>query len=400
MGKIRENLDQNNFSGALDETLKKIKKSKSAFTDMDVKYFCAKRFRNIFITEASNDPEAVKTATEKPLFGKDKRPVRQRISDRFLRLDGTPEWNLEYPNANEPLLKNTTLLFCPGLLTGLLPVMAFQEAFPSIEKKYKVRILQSDSHPMRGCVENVKDIQNAIEKGIGLDANAKIIPQSKAKPPKDVFAICYSKGMPDLLTALVLLPELKKRIRCIFNWAGAPGGSPLADNIFASIKDADLGILKNISGAVKVINPVIKFGNKAKRLEEYNIKEAIESITTTYRQDFLKKHLKEIEKMRIPIFNITGSTTVTEVPYFQMQGVMELNKYDANNDMQVTQNGAKIITPMATDLAMLHGHHWDLSYSPFPKSMRFGSSHLDHPFPKEAAATAMIKFAFELGLID
>ena len=78
----------------------------------------------------------------------------------------------------------------------------------------------------------------------------------------------------------------------------------------------------------------------------------------------------------------------------------ELNKYDANNDMQVTQNGAKIITPMATDLAMLHGHHWDLSYSPFPKNMRFGSAHLEHPFPKEAAATAMIKFAFELGLID
>ena len=55
---------------------------------------------------------------------------------------------------------------------------------------------------------------------------------------------------------------------------------------------------------------------------------------------------------------------------------------------------------MATDLAMMHGHHWDISYSPFPKNMRFGSPHLDHPFPKEAALTAMVQLAYELGLID
>jgi hypothetical protein len=398
MKKNTELNTEHQFSAALNKTLAKIQKGNRAFTDPEVKEFCAKRWRNIFINEAIQDPVAMKAATEKPLFGKDNRPPKQKIYDRFLRNDGPAEWMVEYPEARTPVLKNTTLLFCPGLLTGLLPVMAFQEAFPAIEKKYKVKIIQSDSHPMRGCEENVKDIQNAVEKGIGLDANAKII--TKGKAPKDIFVICYSKGMPDLLTALIRFPELKNRIRCIFNWAGAPGGSPLADNIYASIKDADTGVLKNLTEVLKVVNPVIKLGDKVRRLDEYHIKNAVEAITTTYRQEFLKNHLKEIDKMNIPIFNLTGSTTVTEVPYFQMQGVMELNKYDANNDMQVTQNGAKLITPMATDLAMLHGHHWDLSYSPFPKNMRFGSAHLEHPFPKEAAATAMIKFAFELGLID
>ena len=386
------------FSSELEKVIVKIQKSPRAFADSDVKEFCAKRWRNIFLNEAIQDPIAMKAATAKPLFGKDDRPAKQKAYERFLRNDGKPEWNDDYPEAPKPVLKNTTLLFCPGLLTGLLPVMAFQEAFPAIEKKYKIRILQSDSHPMRGCEENVADIQNAVEKGIGLDANAK--PITKGKPPKDIFVICYSKGMPDLLTALIRLPELKNRIRCIFNWAGAPGGSPLADNIYNSIKDVDMGVIKNLTEMLQVVNPVIKLGEKVRRLEEYHIKNAVEAITTTARQEFLQKHLKEIDKMNIPIFNLTGSTTVTEVPYFQMQGVMELNKYDANNDMQVTQNGAKIITPMATDLAMLHGHHWDLSYSPFPKNMRFGSAHLEHPFPKEAAATAMIKFAFELGLID
>jgi hypothetical protein len=65
-------------------------------------------------------------------------------------------------------LKNTTLLFCPGFMSGLFPVMAFQDAFPILEKHYKVRILQSDSHPMRSCEANSVDLLNAIEKGIGL----------------------------------------------------------------------------------------------------------------------------------------------------------------------------------------------------------------------------------------
>lgn len=398
MTKKTESNIEHQFSTNLNKVLAKIQKGNRAFTDPEVKEFCAKRWRNIFINEAVQDPIAMKAAAEKPLFGKDSRPPKQKIYERFLRNDGPAEWNIDFPEARNPVLKNTTLLFCPGLLTGLLPVMAFQEAFPAVEKKYKIRVLQSDSHPMRGCDANVNDIRNAVEKGIGLDANAK--PITKGKPPKDVFVICYSKGMADLLTALIAMPELKDRIRCIFNWAGAPGGSPLADNIYSSIKDIDLAALKNLTEVLKVVNPVINLGDKVRRMDEYHIKDAVESITTTYRQNFLQKHLKEIDKMNIPIFNITGSTTVTEVPYFQMQGVMELNKYDANNDMQVTQNGAKLITPMATDLAMLHGHHWDLSYSPFPKNMRFGSAHLDHPFPKEAALTAMVKFAFELGLIN
>ena len=54
---------------------------------------------------------------------------------------------------------------------------------------------------------------------------------------------------------------------------------------------------------------------------------------------------------------------------------------------------------MATDLAMVRAHHWNMSYDPFPKLDAFCLPHLDHPFPKEAAATAMISTGAELGLI-
>ena len=68
--------------------------------------------------------------------------------------------------------------------------------------------------------------------------------------------------------------------------------------------------------------------------------------------------------------------------------------------MQVTREQACLRLPMATDLAMLRGHHWDLGYGPFPRSIRMTSPHLDHRFPRKAALVASIQLAHELGLID
>lgn len=395
---LQDLIRQKDFQGARSQARELASRGTKAFEDMGLRDYAARRFRGLFISHAVNDPVALAAASPRTLFGGvDKRADRQKISERFLRLDGPAEW-LDAMPEGAPLTPGTTVLFCPGLLTGLLPVMAFQEAFPAVEKKYSVRILQSDSHPMRSCEANVADIAAAMDRGAGLDADARIIPPERAAAPGNVIAICYSKGMPDLLTALVERPDLVKRIRCVFNWAGAPGGSSLADNIYNTIKDADLSMAGSIVEALKVVSPVVKLDDKLRRLEEYNIKEAIQSLTTTTRQEFLDKHREFLDSLPFPVFNLTGSTTVMEVPYFQMQGVMELNKYDANNDMQVTQNQAKLRTRTAVDLAVLHGHHWDLSYSPFPPHMRVGASHLDHPFPKEAALTAMLQLAEELGL--
>lgn len=396
---LQQLISKKDFTGAITEAHKLSGSGLNAWENPALRECAARRFRNLFISQAVKDPVALSAAAVKGLFGAvDKRADRQKISERFLRLDGPAEWLDNMPEAADPRMSGVTVLFCPGLLTGLLPVMAFQEAFPEIEKKYGVRILQSDSHPMRGCEANVADLAAAMDRGLGLDAHARIIPEDEATPPGDVIAICYSKGMPDLLTALIARPDFARRIRCVFNWAGAPGGSSLADNIYNTIKDADMSMAGSIVEALKVVSPVVKLDGKLKRLEEYHIKDAIHSLTTTARQEFLEKHREALDALPFPVFNLTGSTTVMEVPYFQMQGVMELNKYDANNDMQVTQNQAKFRTRHSVDLAMLHGHHWDLSYSPFPPHMRFGASHLDHPFPKEAAATAMLQLACELGL--
>ncbi len=392
-------------SGDYPKLIKKLKsdlkKNKRVFKKPEIKEWCGLRYRNLFINEASLDIEAVEVARSKPIFGKDERPDKQKIADRFLKGEGPDEWKLELPEIEIKELKKTTLVFCPGLLSGLLPVLAFQHTFPIIKEKFGIRIIQSNSHPMRSCEANSVDLLNAIDLGIGLDHNSETISESEAKPPKDMIIMAYSKGMADLMYVLSIRPDLKNRIKCIINWAGAPGGSYLANTLYDTIKDFNFNIKDQFDMLMKIVSPIISLPDQIKRLSEYNVKAAILDLTTEIRGEFLKKNLKKLDLMNIPIFNVTASTTVTEVPYFQIQGVLDLNKYDANNDMQVTQKNSKLSNPMATDLAMLHGHHWDVSYSSFKKmGLSFASNHLDHPFPKTAALTAILKFLTELGLVD
>ncbi|MBX7057901.1 MAG: hypothetical protein K1X75_07525 [Leptospirales bacterium] len=404
MNKLATLLDAGNFADLILEA-RKAARDRRAFADSALKTWAGRRFRNLFLNHAIHDPVALEAASGHAflgIFGADQRPERQRIAERFLKGDGPTEWNLDMPAAAIPELKNTTILFCPGMLNGMLPVRAFQEALPAAERKYGWKILRADLHPMRGCEANISDLLAAMNEGQGLRADTTLIGPGEGSAPGDVMIIAYSKGTPDVLTALVQRPELRKRVRCIFNWAGAPGGSYLANDIYDSLKDLPVEVYeKRLDMLLKMVSPVVNTDFESlRRVAELDLKTCIHDLSTEVRGKFMKEYSETINDMGIPIFNITGSTTALEVPYFQMQGVNQLNRYDANNDMQVTQDQGKVKLPMATDLAMMRGHHWDLSYSPFPVAMRFGSPHLDHPFPKEAALTAMVQLAAELGLID
>lgn len=399
--KLERESDYDAFISGVKELLST---DRSAFSHPLIKRWCGIRWRNLFLTEAVHDNVALKKADKTKLLGlKDKRPDKQKIAERYLRGDEIREWSRELP-AYKPSNKtlNTTFIFSPGLLNGMLPVRAFQASFSEVEDELGVRILRADNHPMRGCQENTHDLIAAIEQGEGLAANTQKIDASELQAPKDIVLLGYSKGAPDIYQLLVERPDLKDRIRCIYNWGGAIGGSYLADDIYNSIKDMSLPKVEKAMGSfLSLISPAIDTKSGVlRRFDEYNIKDAVRDLTTSVRADFLNQHLDLLNSLEIPIFNITGSTTALDVPYFQMQGVMEINRYDSNNDMQLTQAQAKLKIPMAADIAMLKAHHWDMSYDAFPKLMRFGSPNLDHPFPKKAAIKAMIMLGVELGLVD
>lgn len=367
----------------------------STMSNWQVKEWCGFRWRNLFVTEAVKDKVALKAARKHLTHS-----PRRRIAEAFLRGCGRDEWMIELPEATPVGISDTAFVFCPGLLNGLLPVRAFQTALPEVESQFACQIIRADLHPLAGCEANSLDLADAIEHGKGLRADRSLIEDEKATPPGDVFLMGYSKGVPDILTLLVNRPDLAPRIKCIFGWAGAGGGSYVAEDVWNSLKSVKEDP-KLLAKLVESLSPVAELPEIVSRRQgETDIRTAVRDLTSSYRGEFLRKHEVAINSLGIPIFNLTGSTTITKAPTFQMQGVARINGYDSNNDMQVSQDQARIQMPMATDLAMLNGHHWDLSYEAFPKNLRLASPHLNHPFPKKAALVANFQLASELGLIS
>lgn len=387
-----------------------VRADRRTLTDPAVKDWCGVRWRNLFISSAAADEVAVSKASSRLALpgtdlsvktGRDKRPDRQRVAERFLR-DPGEEWGLDLPDPR-PGGGEATFVICPGLINSMLPWRAFQAALPRLEEDLGVRVICADAHPMRSCAANVEDLVAAIEDGRGLDANCRPIPADEAEPPGDVYLIGYSKGSADALTLMVERPDLAPKIRGLYTWAGAVGGSFLADDMYERIKDLEFpaGRLgEGIKTVMKTLFPLINLDGVTERLDEYDVKGAVRDLTTTERGRFMAEHGEQIDSLGIPIFSITGATTALEVPIFQVQGYMAIAKTDPDNDMQVTQEQARYDLPMGTHLATLNAHHWDMSYDPFPMQNRMGSPNLDHPFPRYSALVAIHQLSSELGLFE
>lgn len=401
--------------GSYDELIaglaERIAADRRTFTDPWVKDWCGRRWRNLFITNAAADPDAVSTASKRlelpgtdlsiPSPASDERSDREKVADRFL-VGADDEWRVEMPAPPEDPLERTTLVFCPGLIGTMLPLRAFERVFPALAGERGWRILNADTHPVRGCEANVEDLLAALERGEGLDPDLERIGPGEGEAPEEAFLLSYSKGAPDALALLVQRPELADRVRALICWGGAIGGSYLADNVYEQVKDLRMpegAVGETIKAILKVVFPIVRMEKFTERLEEYDVAGAVGDLTTGVRDRFMTDHGEEIDALDVPIFNVTAATRAMEVPFFQVQGYLEIAKDDPQNDMQVTQDQARVRLPMATDLAVLHAHHWDISYDPFPVHTRLGSPNLDHRFPRKAAITTHFQFLAELGLI-
>jgi hypothetical protein len=80
-----------------------------------------RRWRNLFISAAVTDPDAMRTASKDNFITSDKRPYRQRIAERFIIDANDKDWRVDMPEAQYEHLDNVTLIFVPGLLNGLRP---------------------------------------------------------------------------------------------------------------------------------------------------------------------------------------------------------------------------------------------------------------------------------------
>lgn len=380
----------------------------AALDDPVISAWLSRRYRNIFITEALADPNAVKNSQAPfPIKLIDPRSDREKVAKRMISNVTDEELTEELPLAQPSGFANTTLVFAPGLLTGLLPNLAFESVWPKMINRFRVKIAIADSHPMRSCEANVADLENVIERGIGVSPldSSFITEADHPSAPGDVILMGYSKGAPDILTLLAKRPDLAPRIRAVIGWAGAVGGSYLANGIYDQIKDIPaFDTIQAMSGDIGKLMlrlaPIIQINNINRRLDEYDIKNAILGLTTSYRAEFLEEQGPAIRELGVPMFNFTGSTHLMEVPYYQRQGTLELLKYDKYNDMQLTQEQAHLPMPNAPLLSMFHANHWDLSYDTFPWYTTLGSTKLKEPFARESAMAAILLFMSEIGLMD
>ncbi len=409
---IAELAKRGEFERLISELGAAIAADRRVLAEPEVKAWCGRRWRNIFLSQAASDERALEAARKglripgtdlKLPGGGDDRSDRVRLAERFLHPDFHAEAEVEMPPPPaDGSVRNATFVVCPGLLGSMLPLRAFQYSLPVLAEQDGLRIICADAHPMRGCEANVADLVATIEQGAGLGPDCRPIAADDCAPPGDVFLIGYSKGTADALTMLALRPDLAPRVKALFCWGGAVGGSFLADDMYERVKDWSMpqGAAGDLfKGLIKTVFPIVNLDGISERLDEYDIPAAVRDLTTPERAAFLADHAAAIDALDLPIFNLTASTSASEVPFFQVQGYMSIAKHDADNDMQLTREQARMATAMATDLAGLHAHHWDISYDPFPLHTRLGSPNLDHRFPRTAALRAICAFTAELGLV-
>jgi hypothetical protein len=396
------------YDALIEGLRERVQSDRRAVTNRWVKGWCGRRWRNLFLTEAAKDQRAVRVAsrrfgiagTGRPGAQIDRRPVRQRLAERFLS-QNQDDWRLELPDTATPRRPRTTLVFCPGLVSTLVPAEAFGRPLPAIQERYGLKVVRATSHPVRGCEANVPDLLDAIDRGRGLDAAGA--PIRRPRRPREVVLLGYSKGTPDALTLLATRPEVAPRVRALVCWAGAVGGSYMADGLEETMRDLDRDLgpaAEPLLALVRVLLPVARLDRVADRFDEWDLRGAVRDLTTTERARFLRRHRKALDELDLPIFNVATVAGRLEVPYFQLQGAVDIGRRAGDNDMQLSVKQSCMTTPMATTLAVLHAHHWDVTYDPFPRRVRLTTPNLDHPFPREAALTATVLLLSELGLLD
>lgn len=393
------------YEGLIADLRQALAEEPRVFQDPFVKGWCARRWRFLFIREAVTDTVAVEAATEGGPWRRDSRPKWQRIARRFLHDEGATPLEEEMPPAQLDSSKTPTgtgVMFCPGLLTGILPVRAFADALPEVERRFRCKVLRCDAHPLRGCDANVEDLAKAFDHGIGRGADGRLLGEDEARPGGDFIVIAYSKGGPDLLTLLASRPDLTSRVKCIFFWASALGGSQIADNSLMRLQRLRLqSAEEKVQRLLRPFLPRLSLSEKTlERLVETDIADSLRSLATDERKAHLDEHRERFDALGIPFFHFAASTTLSEVPWFQARGYWTLKRHDSHNDMQLTRAATQLSLPMATELALLHGHHWDVAYPPFPRVLNGLSRNVRNPFPKTAAVVAMVQLAAELGLVQ
>jgi hypothetical protein len=369
----------------------------AAVADPVVQAWLARRWTALVVQRAAHDEQAVAIASRRA----HRLDPLEAVARRFVTpLQSGAPWR-EQPAWGRRAISGTTVVLCPGLLGALMPMTAFASTAPLLEREFGVRVIVADSHPAAPCMANARDILRAVTRGEGFALDGtELRPGSVA--PGDVVLIGYSKGTPDALTMIAEHPEAAGRVRAMVSWAGAAGGSYLADTAAPLLAHLEVDdFLTGTGGRVlRRFVPAKNLNRITRRADEFDVPGAIDDLRTDVRRRFLEDHRALLDDLGVPFLSVAGAVQVRDVPYFQALAALQVARHERLNDMQVTQAHTRVPVAASAHLGTLRAHHWDMAYDAFPKPLTMRSRRLSHPLPRTAALGATLALLAEVGLIN
>lgn len=214
------------------------------------------------------------------------------------------------------------------------------------------------------------DALSSSEKNARQIRDALLAMPAETKPPRIVL-IGYSKGAPDILSAIATYPEIRDRVAAVVSAAGAVGGSPLANT--AKQDQADL--MRHFPKAT------CDSGDGG----------GVASLRTSERRTWLATHPLP---SGLRYYSVVTFPQPERISSILKSSYRKLSSVDARNDSQVIFYDEVI--PGSTLLGYVNADHWAIALPISRTHPKVGSWFVtQNAYPREALLEAILRFVEE-----
>lgn len=228
------------------------------------------------------------------------------------------------------LARRYRLAFVPGLLAGCIGTMAM----PFADTVDTLRTMGFDAR--------IVSIEGRGSSEHNADLIARQLSRAESDPrPWIVFG--YSKGLPDVLEALVRYPSMAGHVGAVVSYAGAAGGSRLAEDVGR----LSTALLEHVP------LPGCQAGDGAD----------IHALRRDVRHAWWRDHQAQV---RVPIYSIVAAPQPQRVSVPLRKTYASLSATDGPNDGQLAT--ADALAPGSRLLAYVDADHWAIA---IPLSRQF-----------------------------
>ena len=213
---------------------------------------------------------------------------------------------------------------------------------------------------LKGSEENARRIRDAV---LAMKPDAG---------ERRLVLVGYSKGVPDILEAVVRYPEIREYVAAIVSGAGAVGGSPLAN----PAKSSQVNLVTHFPGSA---------------CEKSDDGAVLESLKPGVRRAWLARNPLPSE---FPYYSVVTYPEPGRISSVLKGSYDKLSKVDGRNDSQMIFYDQLI--PGSALVAYVNGDHWALAV-PVNRAHPWVTALFttENAYPREALLEAILRFVEE-----